>query len=356
MAGIADIAREAEVSKSTVSLVLNDKIGPSLQTRQRVLEAVHRLKYIPARQRRNRADSLNVAIVLPHLSDRRSARTGLYGQWIQVCRLAIVEADAHFSIFSTAATIRDDGLFREMIEAGQVSGVLLFGSSADDGYAEYILQQDLPLVVMSRRPSRYEFCYVAADDRRCGREAAEHLLGLGHQRLASVTVSNHGLAPDHAALRRDGFAQTVRNHSAEALVEESFETIGTDFASEARTIANRLLEAGVTGVLATNDSTAVYLINALEELGAAVPERVSVVGVDDQDKRSRSGLRPTSFALDITRMGRVAVEILLSQLTETTEVGIVSMVVPGRLIPHDTTAAVAEHAGQFKSVTTNEAP
>jgi DNA-binding LacI/PurR family transcriptional regulator len=160
-----------------------------------------------------------------------------------------------------------------------VDGVL-FGAATDESDAlERLEAEGIPAVVIDRVPQRYAGPAIVLDNLAAGRLAAEHLLELGHTRLAHIG----GPANVHIAReRQQGFEQALADHGAPPLLVER----GPDWHVESGYAAMlRLLARGFafSAVFCAGDPLAIGAMRALADAGRRIPEDVSVVGLDDID-------------------------------------------------------------------------
>lgn len=306
----ADVAREAGVSRSAVSMVLNNNadgnVSPTAQ--QRIREAVQRLGYVPNA----------VAVAL------QSQRTNTIG----VITDEIVTSPFAGRIISGAGSVaRPAGYVLTVADTEGVPGRDLELAEAlihrhVDGlvYATGGLVELDPPEPLLHRPAVLANCYdpqerlaaVIPDEVTGMRRATEHVLGLGHRRIALLTGTSDSPA---TPLRRQGFEAACEEFGREGLrltVEPTGWEIQDGYRAAQRLLA---LPEPPTAVLASNDRTATGVLLCAAASGLRVPEDLSLVGVDDQQSVADQ-LVPalTTVALPHLRIGARAVELLLEQL------------------------------------------
>lgn len=161
---------------------------------------------------------------------------------------------------------------------------------------------------------------VISDDFEGGRLATEHLLELGHTRIAcladwdDLSVSKR-LAGFHYALGRrliSPAASWIRPYSTSGTVQPDF--IGRSMDVMRSWLREDWHDTGFTAILAMNDRIAQGIIQALEEAGLRVPEDVSVIGYDDADVCDYIVPRLTSVSVPVREMGRLAMQVLREQM------------------------------------------
>ncbi|SNT04141.1 transcriptional regulator, LacI family [Geodermatophilus pulveris] len=321
---LADVAAEAGVSPATVSLVLRGAPGPSSATRERVLDAAGRLGYRP-----DRAASL--------LARRRSRLIGVLMDVRSTFHAQLVE-DVHEAaeeygydlVLSTVTRSRDEGRAVETLLDSRCEALVLLGPEAPASRLS-ALDRQLPVVAVGRPvPSAGVDVVRVADDEGVA-QAVDHLIDLGHCRIAHVDGGPGVIA----AGRRRGYQRAMRRHRLGRQVQvvegDSGEASG---ARAARTLFAS--DAPPTAVVTYNDASAVGLLDALLRSGVDVPGRVSVVGYDDSPLSRLAHVDLTTVSQESRQLMRHAVAAVVERLdggrTEHREV-----VVRPRLVVRGTT-------------------
>ena len=327
-ATIRDVAALAAVSHQTVSRVINGQTSVAEPTRQRVLEAIEQLGYVPSPMARglisNRTHTLGM--VTADITDGFFARA-----------VAGAEMEArrrnYFLIVGSVEESPDDeegtGYLRLMLER-RVEGLILQRPGIVQGAAN----AGIPLVLIgSAQPPG--FTVVDVDNRRGGFDAMQHLLGLGHRAIATIVgpeewpsaIRRHEGTLD--ALRSAGIAEDP------ALVERAH-----DWGVESGHAAtDRLLARGArfTGIFAHSDLIALGAIRRLRSEGLRVPGDVSVVGYDDLPIAAYVDPPLTTIHQPMREVGELAASIVFDQLSgEEPEPG--PHLLPARLVVRQSTA------------------
>ncbi|WP_327702913.1 LacI family transcriptional regulator [Streptomyces decoyicus] len=281
---IRGVAERAGVSKSLVSLVLQGSPRVSDAKRQAVLEAIEELGYRPnAAARSLVARRTHTVGVL--LNDMRNpwfveVLDGL-NSLLQAHGLRMLMADGRLDRRAGQDFART---FQEL----RVDGLVVVGTLPDtDGLAE--VAERLPTVIAGNHEPRLpRVDLIANDDERGARLATEHLIGLGHRRIAHI--AGQGLVGE---LRRRGFESAVSAHglAASAVVENSDGTEEGGYRAairllnpsrgSGRPVAGRPVAERPTAVFAFNDISGVGALSAAQELGLEVPADLSLVGYDN---------------------------------------------------------------------------
>ncbi|KUL24320.1 LacI family DNA-binding transcriptional regulator [Streptomyces regalis] len=268
---IRDVADRAGVSKSLVSLVLrgSDQVRP--EKRDAVLRAVRELGYRPNAAARSLSEqrTRTVGVLLndlrnPWFVDMLDGLNSL----LHANGLHMLLADARLN----RRTGQDPaGPFLDL----RVDGLVVVGTLPDPAALEAVAERIPVVVAGAREPVPSGVDVVAGDDEKGARLVAEHLIGLGHRRIAHI--AGYGAVGE---LRRRSFEATMREHGLadEAVVEPSDMTEEGGY----RTTVRLLSRADrPTAVFAVNDIAAVGALSAAEELGLRVPRDLSIVGYDN---------------------------------------------------------------------------
>jgi len=266
---LEDVAARAGVSTASVSLVLRDAPGPSRATRERVARAAEELDYRP-----DRTASL--------LARRRTRLLGVVLDIRSPFHSELV-ADLHDAsdivgydlVLSTITGTRTEQRAIETLLDSRCEALVLLGPEAPVSRLE-VLANQVPVVVVGRRVSVPGVDVVRSADDHGVAAAVDHLVGLGHRRIAHVDGGRGTIATD----RRNGYRRAMRRHG----LEREVLVLPGDHTDAAGIHAVRRLLAGdalPTAVVTFNDQVAVGLLDGLARAGVEVPADVSVVGYDD---------------------------------------------------------------------------
>lgn len=297
---IGMVAQQAGVAKSTVSRVLNNRGRVAAATKVLVLEAVERLNYNPDP-------------VARELSFGHTALVGLndaYGNrrlvpYVMLFRNHFAAALASSGFRVVEVPSKTNGLPEQLPDAMVLAGVY-----DDDPRLEYLRRADVPFVVVGKAEGER---WVCPDDFDGGRQAAEHLLKLGHQNMLLLMGDDRNFSPSYPkhgdAERARGFRKAVESSQTETRITVA----RCDFTSLGAFLAvRRAFETDTfTAIFALTDEMAVGAVRAAEDSGRHVPGDISVVGFDDLPE---IGETLTTVRQDVRKVALVAVELLSEAL------------------------------------------
>ncbi|WP_030908991.1 LacI family DNA-binding transcriptional regulator [Streptosporangium amethystogenes] len=307
-ARLDEIARQAGVSKATVSRVLNERPGVSPRARSAVLTAMDVLGYERPNGLRPRSSGL-VGLITAELQNpvfpffAQVIETGLarHGYTAVLCT-------------QTPEGAGEDEYVGMLLDRG-VSGILFVsGLHADTtiDHSRYrgLRRQRLPIVFVNGDIPGLGVPCVSCDDVTAGRIAARHLVELGHRRIGFLSgplrysTVQRRLAGFRASLRELGLG-----HDTDDLVELSpFDVEGGQSA------ASLLVQRGATALVCGSDLMALGAVRAVRRHGLRVPEDVSVVGADDSPLMSFTDPPLTTVRQPVQAMGVAAVRALLDEI------------------------------------------
>jgi DNA-binding LacI/PurR family transcriptional regulator len=319
---LADVAARAGVSKSLVSLVMRDEPGASAETRRRILDAADQLGYQPDSRARllrsGRSRLLGVVFGIQH-AFHADLVTDLY----------TAARETGYELALTAVTPdRDEkdavaGLLQDRCEA-----LILLGPQSPTARLAQVATR-LPVVVIARGVRSAAVDVVRTADADGLRQAVDHLVQLGHRRIAHI---DGGRAPG-AADRRRGYRDAMHRHGIDPAARI---ITGGLTEEEGAAAARALLDDPPTAVTVFNDRCATGVLDVLGHKGLKVPDDISVIGYDDSRLARLAHVNLTTIAQDTTAMTRLAVARAIDRIERST-ITRREIVVPPHLVVRGTT-------------------
>jgi len=269
LATIADVAAAANVSRATVSRVMNGLSTVDATIVDRVREAAERLNYRPSETARNLSlgRTQTVAVVVPDLGNP------MFQAILRGVTRAAAEDGYRVLVGDTqeqAGAERDAA-----IEARRrCDALVLCAPRMDDDSLRDVLATTTPVVIVNRAVETEAAPQVSADYAHAVGLVIDHLFDLGHRHLIYL---GGPLASASNQLRMSGLDAAEKRYP-ELRIDRR--TVGTGL-DDGWSSAETVLESEASAVVAFNDLVALGLLSRLRELGTSVPEQLSVVGVDD---------------------------------------------------------------------------
>ena len=305
-ATIRDVARRAGVSISTVSRVLNDTCPVHPAKRRLVLDAAAALGYAPNPAARSLLNKRTGGLggLLPFVSGE------FFSEFLSALDEAAQENDL-FLVISTSHRRLSEFTGAMQALDKRVDGLIVMAPELLAKDISSVVRTDDPVVFVNTRTEGLPFDTVNFDNHQGARALTQHLLDLGHERIAIV----RGPSDAHDALQRlqgyrDAMAGTRLGH------DEALEVDG-EYTLEAGYAATRtLLARGVqpTAIIAANDYAAIGVLRALHEAQLRVPDDVSVGGFDGLNSGLYTLPPLTTVRAPIRKIGQIAIALLLERL------------------------------------------
>jgi LacI family transcriptional regulator len=334
---IKDVAREAGVSYSTVSRVINNFEYVHPETRKKVLKTMDRLEYVVNQQARGLVKGQSRVIgLLIHAFD-----TSYMGEVLRGINDTLVEAEYDLLLYTTHRQKEREATYVANITQGLADGLLLVLPRGPDRYLKTLCRRKFPFVLIDHRADSADVNAVTATNWQGAYEAIEHLVELGHQRIGFITGDMKAKCSQE---RLRGYKDALRAHQIDfepALVRNGdfFQPAGFD-----ATTALLELERPPTAIFSSNDLMAFGAVEAVLKMGYSVPRDVSIVGFDNIAQSAVMHPQLTTVHQPLRDMGRTAAELLLSAIMDATDFEAHCVELPTHLIVRQSTAAPDESA------------
>jgi len=297
----------AGVSKGAVSIALNGHAGVADTTRARISEAARTLSWRPSLHARallaSRSFALGLVISRP---PELLAADPFFPAFIGGVE-SILASRGLALVLQVVDPETEAASYRRLAHEGRVDGVLLTDLRVNDPRFDWVSALDLPAVAVGRPSPGCPFPWLETGDREGVRQAVRHLVALGHRRIAHV-----GGAPGyvHSVARRRAWEDELR---ANGLEPELF-VVG-DFTGLGGAAATRQLLEGSprpTAIVYANDLMAIAGMAAAVDAGLALPDQLSIVGVDDIPLAAHVRPALTTVRQDAADWGRAAARSLVA--------------------------------------------
>jgi len=271
---IRDVAKHANVGIATVSRVLNNNPSVSDETRQAVLSAIEELDYTPnpiARQLSTGRTS-TIGVILPYLT------MPSYVERLRGVQHALAETDYRMVLFSVGKPTERDTYIKDLPRNNLVDGILIISLPPDDEQAERLANADIPTVLVDAY--HQNLCSILTDDVKGGKMATQHLIDLGHKRIAFLSEPLETPFHPSTKYRYQGYRQALEENKIPFKPE--YQISGHRGRFKAKKMAKQLLTLAEppTAIFAGNDTLAIGVLDKAKDLGIKVPKELSVIGFD----------------------------------------------------------------------------
>lgn len=300
---MSDVAKLAGVSPATVSRVLRQPDLVNQQTRERVLGVIEELNYQPhmiASQFRTR-ETKTILVVVPDITNP------FFSQVLRGIEHTAVDNGYKVILGDSENNIDREREFIDLLFQKQADGMLLLTARMDQLKLEQIANQ-FPMVLACEYTESLDVPTVSIDNISSARKLTEHLIKLGHTKIAHIT------GPMDVILSRDrlrGFQQAMMSHDLpieSSFIQESQYGLKSGYNQMIKLLS---LEQLPSAVFVFNDEMAIGAIKAVKDSGMKVPEDIAVVGFDNLELSSI--VEPTITTIDQPKyeIGKKAMNLLL---------------------------------------------
>jgi len=309
VASIKEIAKLANVSQGTASIVLNgkgDQLRISQATQERILEAARKLDYRPnisARRLRSGGETVAPIIALFWTLDTRAQLIGRFLKGIDIA-LKSLEGEYELMIQPYVSSRLKD--VKSLVTGTRFNAAIIANATEEDEAFLNEANLNVPVVLHLRNSEKHSS--VSADNFWVGKEVARLFAARGHKRVGLFVPA---LSSRAIRTRKEGFMDGAREYALEVLPEH---VIGGEFTEEGGYLAAEQLlrtDSLPTALFAVSDQMAIGALAKLHEAGIAVPEQMEIVGHDDSES-SRYTLPPlTTVHLPVEEMAKDCIHMVV---------------------------------------------
>ncbi|MBP1934048.1 LacI family DNA-binding transcriptional regulator [Ammoniphilus resinae] len=332
MVTIKDIAKHAGVSVATVSYVLNNTRYVSPQRRERVLQAVEELNYVPnavARGLRAR-NTKTLGLVLSDITNP------FFPDLAKGCEDAAQAAG--FSLVMLNTNEQRERIINAVLQIreGKVDGLIIASAVKQDlGILQELVLEGYPIVLAHRRIQDLQVDSVVADNFQGVTSAVRYFISLGHTRIAMFTgVDETSVNME----RKEGFIKAMTDAGLPIRQEWMCNTLG-DYQLAYNASANLMRlpwEERPTAVVCMNDMVALGVMDAVEDRGYQVPADMAVIGFDDLFFAGTQRIQLTSVRIPRYEIGQQAARLIIDRIQRTKTMEPMEIVLPTQLVVRKT--------------------
>ncbi len=313
-----DVADLAEVSRTTVSLVLNDVQGVNITeaTRNKVHKAAHTLGYVPNATAQALASQRARAIGLVMTRSPHHISSDTFLPQILGGLSDVVQQHKFRLLIETIEEGHEDRVYLELARAKHIDGMIMLTPRIDDNGLRKLEEAEIPTVLIGKLENS-TLATVDVDNRAASRRATEYLLSLGHKQIACVA---HAPASYLAAQDRvEGYKDALL--AAGIPLNESMICYADFDPRSGYKAMKSLLESGesFSAAFVASDNVAMGAKSALRDAGLQIPDDVSLIGFDDIPWAAYADPPLTTVRLPAEQLASEACLLLLSLLQDTPE-------------------------------------
>jgi DNA-binding LacI/PurR family transcriptional regulator len=306
---IADVARAAGVSVSTVSRILNDKPDVAEKTRQRVQEVIKQLGYMPHAQAQRLA----------------AGRSRTIGLLYPLKSIMVTHVELDFVVGAAAAAGEESYFFNLMTgpvtkmnllnlyRSAQVDGVILMQIHLQDWRIDFLRDHNFPFVMIGRCADNSGLSFIDLDFEGAALAAFDYLVGLGHHHIAfinrSPTLRQQGFGPPVRSFA--GYQKALEKHGLPFLYREVNPTVA-DICEATLQLLDE--QPNLTAIYCVYSSLSVGIIRALRQRGRTVPDDFSVMAITNDQVAQLMTPPLTTIDFPTNTVGYQAAKMLIAKL------------------------------------------
>jgi len=304
---IKDIAKEADVSVTTVSRVLNNKPDVGDDTRAKILKIIEEMNYNPNSVARGLVmqKTHTIGLIIPDISNP------FFPQIVRAVEDKAQQLGYSVIFFNTDNHLERERKAVELFKSKQVDGLIVSLSLGNEKILKNLKAANYPVVQIDRSVLDHSYPLVSIDNQKSAYQMVEYLLKKGHEKIAHISGD---LNTTTARERLSGYKKALKNYEIE--INEDY-IIEGDYTQDSayQAMQNLLkLEVPPTAVFAANDLSAAGVYKALFAADLKIPEDMAVAGHDDINLASLLKPELTTMRQPKYKMGERAVTVLLEMI------------------------------------------
>ncbi|UOR11501.1 LacI family DNA-binding transcriptional regulator [Halobacillus amylolyticus] len=308
MTTINDIAKMANVSRTTVSRVLNNSGYASEDVRKRILKIVEETGYMPsvsAKSLRTKKSGV-IGVILPKISTETASRV------VGGINEVVAKEDFQILLTDTELDKEKEIEYVRLLKSRHVDGIILLSTNVNDRLIQAVTETNLPFISLGQ--ALPGFTSVVYDDYHAAVDMTNMLIQKGHEKIAFIGVGEDD--PAVGVLRKNAYVNTLEKHGY--AIDDRFMEVG-DFSIESgyegmKRILKRCGDQCPTAVFVVTDRMAIGAMEYLKEQGYRIPEDIAVTGIGASTMSKYVSPSLTTIQYHNKEAGRKAAELLLAQM------------------------------------------
>ena len=300
-ANIYDVVKKSGLSVVTVSRVINNASSVRKYYRDKVLKAMEELGYDPNFAARSLAKGKTgiIGLVLPVFKDE------FFNAVVEEINTSLNES-GYFLAMSLEERNGNAQVSNYLFQEKRVDGIILLSPRFEDEYIIELMKKKIPFVLLDNQKIQSAASSVLIDNYKGGYRVTQHLIGLGHKKIAFISGSDLYLSNRE---RKRGYEEALKDAGIQpfAIDGDQFDaTVGSK-------VTAKWLDSGhvPTAIFAADDNIMLGAYDAIRERGLDVPTDISLIGYDDDPLSSKLHPYFSTVKQPATEMGKKAVEILV---------------------------------------------
>ncbi len=343
---IEDVAREAGVSITTVSRVINKNYPVKESTRKKVEKAIAKLNFIPNSLARGliKKKTFTIGVIVPSITNL------FFPEVVKGIERTIRQEEYTVFLCDTQGNARDEKQHVEKFKERQVDGIIIIDPTNENilnGYFEEVTEE-IPFIIVNGYHRGIRCNFVLSDEEMGTIDALNYLVELGHRHIAFL----RGGESYSYDLKEKIYKQVMENNDIEVIQENilkipagnSLETV--DLAKDI--VVDRLESINQpTAFFCCNDWMAIGAINGAKQLGLNIPNDISVLGFDNVIVSQISEPKLSTVDQNMFKLGESAAQLLLEVIRgKNQKDSLKKVIIETKLIKRDTVNSLISFGGK----------
>jgi LacI family transcriptional regulator len=329
---VIDVAKEAGVSRTTVSNVFSGKGNYSEETRKSVLTAAKKLGYKPNLAARSLITNQSrlIGMILPSYVDTNTLTNSPFYNIIMDSVYSVLREEAYYDLIIFSVPYKEKlSQVSEWIDARNVDGILAIGEY-DQNFLKDLNSKSIPVVLIDNysRGTYANFSYINSDDEAGGYLGTHQLISKGHEKIALCAVE---LAGPLMQKRYEGYKRAMKEAGCK---EHTFDRFGSPFEAGLQ-FADLLISQGFDAAFCTEDMVAIGILHGMHRKGIRVGQDFGLVGFDNIPIGRQVFPELTTIDQNIFEKGETATKTLLKILNKKNSLGS-RLILPVSLVARET--------------------
>lgn len=333
---IDDVARAAGVSITTVSRVINNVSTVNDENRRRVEAAIKKMGFTPDTSARRLAGGkiTTVGLIIPRFDDM------FYTYYVtqimrSVCQSAS-ELGLDVLVHLTSKDLKEQALGTHLANLSSCNGVIFADIHGNERLLSNVIKANIPCIVMNHFDKVLECGCIGIDNKGGAIKAIDHMVSLGHQRIAIITGDLNIQAGKE---RFEGYKEGLKKHgiriSPELIKKGNFSP------QSAHEACLELLRLNIypTAIFIASDEMAIEAVKTLRYKGINVPQVISIVGFDDSWFANQGPVGITTIRQDLNAMGKLALTSIIQNASGKSTKALLKKIMPTELIIRESCVA-----------------
>lgn len=307
MANIQQVAEEAGVSVATVSRVLNGQNSVTSKTRHKVEVAIEKLNYKPSALGRNlrNSESRLLLVLIPQISNP------FYFEIIKGIESTAIRHNHNILLCETDSNSDREEIYFDLVRNKMADGIISMDPAVDIEKLKQLAERHA-IIQCSEYSLDSGIPYVTIDNENAAYQAVNHLIQLGHTKIALINSDETYL---YARKRKMGYKRALEKHGIKVNEDYIFHNKSLVFESGQQTMKKILeLEDRPTAIFAVSDLLAIGALKEINANGLNVPDEIALIGFDKIDFSNMTHPTLSTIAQPMYEMGTTAANMLLKKI------------------------------------------